>query len=376
MDVPESLQSFYKADLITFGLRKRLKISPVFATLLSYLFFNTILLIAAIHDNIVFTTGNRLGFLNDFGWWLTITLGFNVILYTLLWLPGGIAEIILQLVQNKTIRLASSQSDEKANLDIYIQKFVKSFSNPLWHILSAAIAIPYTLILMLPDQRKLIIWQTANEFSFWFVIFFWTLYIFLVWLVIFRVAVAITWFNKLFRDFDVDVKVLHPDNAGGLAPLGRFSLALVYVIAIVVISNIVGDLSEALITSKAFIDVITRPYSLAFYVLYAIISPLLFFAPLLVAHHAMRKAKNEFIAKISDQFDVEMARIETLLAADDTQLKNGVAKLEELQKLHALASKFPVWPYNAASLTRFFGAILSPVLISFLSFLIQRFFKK
>src|SRR5574338_1399095 len=133
MDVPESLQSFDKANWITFGLRKRLKISPAIVTLLAYLFFNTVLFISAVRDHIVFTTGNRLGFLNDFAWWFTITLGFNAILYTLLWLPGGIAEIISKLVQNKTICLPSP-SGEKETLDVYIQKFVKSFSNPLWHI--------------------------------------------------------------------------------------------------------------------------------------------------------------------------------------------------------------------------------------------------
>lgn len=375
MDVTESLQSFHKANLITFGLRKRWKISPMITTVLIYLFFNTVLLIAAIRDNIVFTTGTRLGFLSDFGWWVTITLGFNVILYTLLWLPGGIAEIILTLVQNKTIRSPSSQSDEERTLDAYIRRFVKSFSNPFWHILAAVIASTYTLIFMLPDQRKLIIWQTANEFSFWFVIFFWALYVFSVSLVVFRAAVTIVWFNRLFRNFDVDVKVLHPDNAGGLGPLGRFSMALVVVIAVVVTSSVVGDLSEALITGKAFIDIITRPYSLAIYVVYTIGSPLLFFAPLSVAHNAMRKAKEEFIAKISNQFDVELARIETQLTGDETQLKKGLSKLEELQKLHALASRFPVWPYNTGSLARFFGAIVSPILISLLSFVIEKVFK-
>jgi hypothetical protein len=374
MNVPESIQLFYKADLLTFGIKKRLNISPLTAMILLYLFFNMVLLISAIHDNIVFSTVTRVGLLNDFGWWIISTLGFNATFYTFLWLPDGIVGTISGLIQNKTIGLPSSHKDGKEALDIYVRKFFKSYSNPLWYIIPSITAIPL-LISIVPSHRKFIIWETASSFSFWFVIFLYMLFFFLFMTLLIRTVVAIVWFNKLFKDFDVDVRVLHPDHAGGLAPLSRFSTAIVYTIAIIAIANVFGDISEAVVTSKAYIDVVRQLYVLTFYIIYSIFSSLVFFAPLYVAHVAMKKAKNEFITEISDQFEIEISRTQNLLGGDNTKLKNSLSKLEELQKLHIIASKFPVWPYNTGNLAKFFGAIVSPFLITFISIVIEQFFK-
>lgn len=62
MNVSESLSLFYKADWITFGVRKRLNLSPMIATILWYLVFNGTLLIIAIRDGIIFSPGSRVGF--------------------------------------------------------------------------------------------------------------------------------------------------------------------------------------------------------------------------------------------------------------------------------------------------------------------------
>jgi len=374
MNVPESIQLFYKADPVTFGIRKRLNLNPLAATILLYLFFNTILLIAANHDNIIFSTVNRVGLVNDFGWWIITTFAFNAIFYTFLWLPDGIIGTISGLIQNKTIGLPSSHKDGKEALDIYIRKFANIYSNRLWYIIPSIIAIPL-LNFIVPAHRNFIIWETASSFSFWSVIFLYMLFFFLFTMLLIRVIVAIVWFNRLFKDFDVDVRVLHPDNAGGLTPLSRFSMAIVSTIAIIAIANVFGDISEAVVTSKSYIDVVRQPFVISFYIAYSIFASLVFFAPLSVAHTAMKKAKNEFITEISDQFEIELARIQTLLAGDNAKLKNSLSKLEELQQLHIIASKFPVVPYNTGSLARFFGAIVSPFLISLISIVIEQFFK-
>ena len=89
----------------------------------------------------------------------------------------------------------------------------------------------------------------------------------------------------------------------------------------------------------------------------------------------MKKAKNHFITEISDQFEIELANVQTLLAGDNAKLKNSLSKLEELQKLYNVASKFPVWPFNIGNLAGFFGAIVSPFLISLISIVTEQFFK-
>ena len=375
MNQPENIDSFYKADWITFGIRKRLHLSPLAATILWYLLYNTILLIAAIYDDIVFSRGNRIGLLNDWGWWI-ITLGWSAGIYIFLWFPDGIKNTIVSLLQNKVVGSSSLYPgrDEKEVLDIYIRDFYRSYSNRFWYILAFVITIPI-MPSVVQSQREFVMWHTANAFSFWIVMFLYMLIFFIGITVIFRTIVVSIWFNKLFRDFDVDVKPLHPDQAGGLASLSRFSMTIVYAIVLTAITLVMGDISEALIKSKSYIDVVRQPHILVSYLYYGGAASLAFFAPLFVAHIAMKKAKNGFIAKISDQFDVEIDRIPPLLAQDNVSLKDSLSKLEELQQLHAIASKFPVWPYNAGYLARFFGAILSPLFISLISVAIEQFFR-
>lgn len=376
MNVPESISLFYKADWITFGIRKRLNLSPMTATILWYLLFNGVLLITAIHDNIVFSTGNRIGLLNDFGWWIISTLGFNATFYTFLWLPDGVSKTISGLVQNKVIGFPSSHKgqDEKETLDIYIQKFFRSYSNRLWYIIPSVIAVPL-LDSLIQSHQKFVIWETASNFSFGFTIFLYMFFFFLFVTLLTRVVIVIVWLNKLFKDFDVDVRVLHPDKAGGLAPLSGFGMAIVYLIVIIAISNVFGDISEATITSKAYIDVVRQPFVFSTYIAYSVFASLAFFAPLSLAHTSMKKAKNHFITEISDQFEIELANIQTLLAGDNVKLKNSLSKLDELQKLYTVVSKFPVLPFNIGNLAGFIGAIVSPFLVSLISIGIEQFFK-
>jgi hypothetical protein len=89
----------------------------------------------------------------------------------------------------------------------------------------------------------------------------------------------------------------------------------------------------------------------------------------------MKKAKNLFITEISDQFEMELANIQTSLSGNSVKLKNNLSKLEELQKLYTVASRFPVWPFNIGNLASFFGALVSPFLISLISIAIEQMLK-
>jgi hypothetical protein len=253
MNEPESIDAFYKADWITFGIRKRLHLSPLAATILWYLLYNTILLIAAIYGDIVFSRGNRIGLLNDWGWWI-ITIGWSAGTYLYLWLPDGIKTTILSLIQNKVIGHSSLHAgrDEKEVMDSYIQDFYRSYSSRLWHIIALVITIPI-MPSVVQSQREFVMWHTANAFSFWTVMLLYMLIFFIAIMIILRTIIVTIWFNKLFRDFDVDVKPLHPDQAGGLASLSRFGITIVYTVVIIVIALAMGDISEALIKSTSYI---------------------------------------------------------------------------------------------------------------------------
>jgi hypothetical protein len=369
MDTPKSISLFYEADILTFMLRKRFKFGPLPATALFFFLINIPLIVVAMIQQTLFTSHGRLGLFHDFGWWELSIIAFNATFYVFLWLPDGITETITGLIRNKTLIFKEN------GLDNYIQDFYRIYSGKLWSLIPLCTAIPYVLFMYVPAQRNFQTWQTENDFSFWFVIFIWSLMFFMGITLLTRGVIVIYWLNKLFKQYDIDVRVLHPDNAGGLAPLGKFSAAIGYVIAIYAISGVIGSISESIITSQSYFEVIKQPFVLLAYLFYCVMAPVVFFAPLSVAHLAMKRAKDDFITQVSDQFEIEMSKIPLLLSSDADELKKGLYKIEELQKLHSIASKFPVWPFNSDNLIRFLSSVISPFVISFIPILIEKIVK-
>lgn len=270
MDTPKSISLFYEADILTSLLRKRLKLSPPLATLFFFCLINIPLVIIAVFRHTLFTSQGRTGLFNDFGWWELSIIAFNATFYVFLWLPDGISETITGLIRNKTI-IAKDES-----LDKYIQEFYRVYARKRWMLIPLLTAVPYVLLMYIPAQSNFQTWQTENGFSFWFVIVIWLLMFFAGITLLTRGIIVIYWLNKLFKQFDVDVRVLHPDNAGGLAPLGKFSAAIGYVIAIYAISGVVGSISESIITSQSYLEVIKQPFVLLAYLFYCVMAPVVF----------------------------------------------------------------------------------------------------
>jgi hypothetical protein len=99
-----------------------------------------------------------------------------------------------------------------------------------------------------------------------------------------------------------------------------------------------------------------------------------FFAPIGSAHSAMKKARHEFIFTLSNQFEKDFKEIQWLLRKDSDELKKGLEKLEHIQKIHNMASRFPIWPFNTASIVRFFSSVFSPILIGLAPTIIAKIF--
>jgi hypothetical protein len=104
---------------------------------------------------------------------------------------------------------------------------------------------------------------------------------------------------------------------------------------------------------------------------YLILAPIVFFAPIGAARSAMKDAKNEFILQIADQFEIETNNLKLFLAFDSDKLGKSLVKIEQLQKIHDIATKFPVWPFSTNNLIRFISSISSPFVLGVLSIIID-----
>ena len=67
-----------------------------------------------------------------------------------------------------------------------------------------------------------------------------------------------------------------------------------------------------------------------------------FFLPPRTAHKAMAEAKHKLLAGISAQFQRDYAEATARLADDTVELRERVAKVQDLRTLYELTDAFPV----------------------------------
>jgi hypothetical protein len=160
-----------------------------------------------------------------------------------------------------------------------------------------------------------------------------------------KVIILTTWLNRLFEWFDIAVRPLHPDRAGGLKPLGDFVVRCGYLIAVfglgIAYTIIRMQFQMGQFGPSAWGG--TPTLSLA---IYTILAPICFFAPLGAAHVAMRDARDRLLLEISDEFGETYQQAKDTMRNQPASLKKRLTALEEIQKIYDIASKFPVWPFD------------------------------
>ena len=102
-----------------------------------------------------------------------------------------------------------------------------------------------------------------------------------------------------------------------------------------------------------------------------LMSPIMFFLPLSVVHKSMYNSKKKFQNQVADKFDEEFYKTKDLLNKTTQDLTESIDRVEQLQRLSDMAKIFPVWPYNTKNIIRFFSSVLFPIVLCFLSVLIE-----
>jgi hypothetical protein len=364
---------FVKCDPLTRLVKDHLHLNLWLVVVIFVLVVNLPLIVYAAVNGTLYSQGSRPGLLREWAWWIYQFSSVPATLLFFLWMPDGILNVLEGLQKNKTI-LVSGKRDEARHFDAFLTRFDRIYSHWLWTITCVVLLAIFMVVAVVPEQSAFHSWFVLNSITFWYCEAFWYFIFLLGALIVVRVLLSIYWFNRLFKEFRVDIRVLHPDGAGGLSPLGSFSIKVGYLIGIFGMSAVatIWSHTDYLLRGQTP-GFNTEPALILLLALYILFAPIVFFAPIGSAHMAMQKAKEDFIINIADQFEVDFAKMQSAIGKDTKDLASSIAKIEQLQNIHKIASSFPVWPFNIGNVIRFFSSTLSPLVLAMIPAIIQLF---
>lgn len=363
---------FIHSDPLTLLLKEKFRPHSLMASYIIVLVLNLPIVVMAFRNGLWLSQGSQTGLLNDYAWWFYQFVSVPGVMLFFLWTPEGIFRVLEGLKENKAILLMNQQTDFENAYTEFVQRFSRAYSHWIWLLLCFIVVTLFTIFALIPEHSNFMSWQTSSVSMFWYHEFYWFVVFFIGALSFLRVIIAIFWFNLLFKEFQIDVKVLHPDGAGGLSPLGEFSVKVGYLLAIFGVAQVVVVWSQStyLLPSQS-VEPISSPAFFGLIGAYLILAPIIFFAPIGSAHSAMNRAKHDTIVAIADQFEADFAKVQTLIDKDADELKKGIEKIEQLKKIHDMTTSFPVWPFNIANIVRFVSAVLLPVILGVIAQLID-----
>ncbi len=195
-----------------------------------------------------------------------------------------------------------------------------------------------------------------------------------------RIIVTIRGLFKLFgnktnekNDIEsIHIQPWHPDKCGGLGKLNKHAIRISYFIAFlgfwlalnVYISVLRFDVQQSLATDTGlWIGVVG----------YIILAPVIFFLTLASARGAMLRSKTEHLHRISGQLDTAYEEARQFDKNSSINLSKSVKNVKLLNDLYMLTSKFPVWPFDLATVRRFATAWVAPFLPIVILYAVQGF---
>ena len=158
---------------------------------------------------------------------------------------------------------------------------------------------------------------------------------------------------------------LHPDKSGGLRPIGRLGLRNQYVLMLIGVNIVLFITVSIVYLTPQGSQLPASLYALiiAAVVAYLILGPVVFVVPLLPFRAGMLKAKTELMAEVAQRLRVELQRMLSQLKAG-TITQEDEELIDRLRKVDAVIEELPVWPFDAATLRKFFVAYGIPILTS------------
>ena len=170
--------------------------------------------------------------------------------------------------------------------------------------------------------------------------------------------------KQLTSKFDIAIQTDHPDNCGGLRPLGNFCFAMAVPILLAALVLGVYDVGiffnlgyyfqESVLTVAANVVLVLVDLPLAI---------IAFFVPLWSIHRKMVARREEEENDFADKISHLEGKLRSSL--DKGALKDATAAKEEMELVRVLnpdKKSYPTWPFNIRILVPFWTAVIVPFL--------------
>jgi hypothetical protein len=360
-------------------LLTRSRTSPILIGIAYSVVFHLLRLFAAWRAGHLRTVGVTTGFFDNPALYTNLVAGAIFAAYYT-WLPRGILALSNGLCRHKVID--TPLPTVRWTRASFVRAMQASFEKCLWHVIPLAVAISATLLLILPQYlaNAHVVADRADTFSLVLTVL-WVLFgLYFVMLILFYGALSTYWLHRLFKSFRIRVRPLYPDRAGGLSPLGDFTLSLSYLITLIGLMLVVTPITRNYVAAGTWRFYWTTELVVGLGA-YIVLAPLVFFAPLAAAHTSMKEAKEQLLALIARRFESEYRKVQKILSSDDLEsdeslntLKSSLGMLRKLQALHDTTDRFPVWPFDTSNLRRFGTSFVSPIVLAIVADLASSMF--
>lgn len=187
------------------------------------------------------------------------------------------------------------------------------------------------------------------------------------WILI-RQGLAIYILNDLFQNFDLSIKLFHPDGSNGLAFLGNYAIRS----ASVAVFAGFWLLFMTLYPLTQGFSINLKLDTIIGWGLYIILVPLLLVPPVWSAHVAMKQDKNKKLEEIAQ----ELRRLLSKTSASIQDIERYNLERDFLQnRYNTISTEYRTWPFDIPQLRRFTATAILPILSTASSLFLERILK-
>jgi hypothetical protein len=266
-----------------------------------------------------------------------------------------IPEMFVNLWENKVIQNKTGSELSLEQYNTYLKEIEERINSKKAFTLILAF-MPVIIFLSLYSFYKSLSIQspviTAYDIRYFPLcgIVFFAISIFMVFLIIpvlYKGFLLILLPRKLHKEVTITVRPLHPDNCGGLKPLGDLCIRFDYIFFVGAVGAVLYLLFSEGIEFKLYLFI---------FLLYGFFVTFFFYYPLWPVHKTMKAHKYDLLYALNEKLDPVYREITTSINAE------ALEKIEKIERIYNRVSNMPVWPFDTGGLIRFLTAVFMPLL--------------